>query len=219
MSEFEQKHLWNLLHEKRKHQSAEIENKPNDFAINCLQFLPKNGQMIEFGAANGRDARYFAKKKGLCVYAIDFSEEAIKQLQEASKRDGTERKVLPIITTVTDQPFEEVEYFDAVYSRSALHITDEELESFMVYIKKILKPKGFLMIEGKTREDFKITRSEEVSPNLFKDVDGHLRRSWDMATVEEMCKKFGFELVSSGYSTEEIRGQETHFFNFIIQKI
>jgi len=49
------------------------------------------------------------------------------------------------------------------------------------------------MVEGKTDNDPKMTASKEVSPHLYEDGTGHLRRVWN-----------------------EI---ETKFINFIAQKV
>jgi len=56
----DQQDLWEAQHEKRKEESREIENTPNLFAKRCADLLPENARVVEIGAANGRDSRYFA---------------------------------------------------------------------------------------------------------------------------------------------------------------
>jgi len=82
----------------------------------------------------------------------------------------------------------------------------------------MLKPEGYLMIEGKSIDDFKISRSKEVSPNLFLDHDGHLRRAWDEQTVG-LFDQYGLKLISSKPTEEIWQDNKTNFINFIVQKV
>ncbi|OGY50646.1 MAG: hypothetical protein A3J59_01445 [Candidatus Buchananbacteria bacterium RIFCSPHIGHO2_02_FULL_56_16] len=61
----DQRDLWEAQHENRKVESERLENTPNLFAKQCVDLLPENGIILEAGAANGRDARFFAKEKKL----------------------------------------------------------------------------------------------------------------------------------------------------------
>ena len=107
---------------------------------------------------------------------------------------------------------------DAIYARSSLHLDDEDLNNLFIKLLPNLKIGGYLMIEGKTSDDFKIKRSNAIAPNLVVDFDGHIRRVWDKEYVEMVCQKFGLKLVDSGITTENIKGQETLFVHFIILK-
>ncbi|OIO17076.1 hypothetical protein AUJ29_01970 [Candidatus Kuenenbacteria bacterium CG1_02_38_13] len=155
------------------------------------------------------------------VYASDFALSALEQLKNAGERDKTTNLVHPFGADTKDLPLDASrlgEFFDAVYARSALHLSDEQLDKFLGETKAMLKPKGFLMIEGKPKDDFKIKRSREISPNLVCDHDGHLRRLWSEENIRQVVDKIGFKLVCLNCAEEEWRGKKTRFINFIAQK-
>jgi len=59
----DQRDLWEKQHIQREKEFVELENKPNKFAKKCIEYIPENATVLEIGAANGRDARFFAKKR------------------------------------------------------------------------------------------------------------------------------------------------------------
>src|SRR5680860_16536 len=219
MGEINQRDYWEIQHQKKEGGHENIIEEPNIFTKECIHYIPENGKVLEIGSANGRDARYFAREKNIQTIAIDFSTEVMKQLIRTSKEDNTSDLVLPILADTNHLPLNSSNVFDAIYSRSALHLSDEELDIFLDQTTKMLKSKGYLMIEGKTKDDFKISRSEEISPNLFRDNDGHLRRAWDEQTLDGFLKKNKLQLISSKKSEETLKNNKTNFINFIIQKM
>jgi len=216
--EISQKELWEKQHEKRAEESREIENKPNAFAMRCAQLIPENSKVLEIGSANGRDARYFAKEKGGTVIAIDFSFNAVDQLRKASSRDHAKNMVFPLVAEAQNLPLNHPESIDAFYARSALHLSDNDLDRFFKHLLLLLKSGGFIMIEGKTESDPKIARSEEITPNLFRNGDAHIRRLWTKQLIEKIVEKHGLKLIEIGVNTEIWNDQETKFINFIAQK-
>lgn len=219
MNEMNQREYWEIQHQKRENGNETIIEEPNIFTKECIQYIPENGKVLEIGSANGRDARYFAREKNIETIAIDFSAEVMKQLTKASKEDNTSDLVLPVIAETNHLPLDRPDIFDAIYSRSALHLSDDDLSIFLDRATKILKSKGYLMIEGKTKDDFKISRSVEVSPNLYRDNDGHLRRAWDEQSIHNLLEKNKLQLISSKKTEENWKGNKTNFINFIIQKM
>lgn len=213
-----QKDLWEKQHTERAEEHEELEDTPNEFGKACIQLIPENGAILEIGAANGRDARYFAKERGCKVVAIDFSEVVAGHLQSASAKDGTSSHVYPVVADARNLPIAQKEDFDAVYARSSLHLDNEALDRFLDGVAVVLKPGGYLMIEGKPKEDPKIMRSEEVKANMHMDHDGHLRRAWSEEGIKKIVDRLGFELVSINHSTETWHGLETHFINFVAKK-
>lgn len=214
----DQRNLWEAQHEDRKDESRQLEGTPNLFAKRCVELLPDDALVLEVGAANGRDARFFAREKNARVMATDFAFSAMHQLKEASERDGTADKVAPIVADVRALPLNEPNSIDAVYSRSALHITDEELDNFFNECTRLLKNDGLIMIEGKTEEDPKIVASKETSPHLYKNGSSHLRRLWNESIINDLIAKHSLLLVEMNKTTEVWNQIETKFINFIAQK-
>lgn len=104
------------------------------------------------------------------------------------------------------------------YARSAIHLSDEELDEFFKKLVPSLKEGAYIMIEGKTMNDTKVQRSLEVAANLYRDIDGHLRRLWTEENVEDFTNKFNLKLLQITNTLEYWNNVEARFINFIAQK-
>lgn len=74
------------------------------------------------------------------------------------------------------------------------------------------------MIEGKTDEDPKIAASKEISPHLYENGGGHMRRLWNEIIIRDLVGKHGLNLIEINKTTEVWNNIETRFINFIAQK-
>lgn len=214
-----QQEYWDEQHKKGMRPS-EIEGGPNDFAVNYMKYIKPGGTVLEIGVASGNDARYFARENQNKVIGVDISKEAIKNFTDAAVKDGTIDKMTPIVANAEDVPklLNDQESFDALYSRSALHLDDEKTNTFLQWFVSHLNKKGVVMIEGKTKEDFKIERSSEVNKNLYADIDGHFRRVWSEDYIKTLCNLLGLDIVEMKKTSENILGKETQFIHFVAKK-
>lgn len=217
----DQKVHWDSQHKAREQEFRNLEMIPNVFAKRILQFIPRNGLVLEIGAANGRDARYFAKMKDTDVIANDISIEAIRQLQEASTRDNTTTKLVPFVADVRHifDTFDIGESLDLFYSRSALHLNNQDLDNFFGQLNKNIKKGGYIAIQGKPLNDFKLIKSRDLGDGTFIEENGHIRRAWSPDSIMEICEKYGYELEFIEETTEEWQGKETNFIGFVAKKI
>ncbi|MFZ3011623.1 MAG: class I SAM-dependent methyltransferase [Minisyncoccia bacterium] len=215
-----QQEYWDRQHKKREAESLELINVPNEFAKNCLKYIKPEGKVLEIGIANGRDSRYFVKQNKNKIVGVDISTEAIRQLIDAAISDGTISSILPVVAEASEIPelLEDQEFYDAFYSRSALHLDDKKIILFFEYVVSHLNKDGILMVEGKPKEDQKIERSIEVDKNCFEDIDGHIRRVWSEDNIKSLCDSFNLEIVEIGRTTEVWQGKETKFIHFIAKK-
>lgn len=213
-----QKNLWNNQHVTREREHQDLEDIPNISAVSIVGCIPEEGTVLEIGAGNGRDARYFIKAKNCQVLAVDFSENAINQMIEASKKDGTIERLSTILSDTRDLEAPKVDSLDMFYARSSLHLSDTDLYLLFKKIVPALKVGGHVFIEGKTTKDLKISRSTLVDDNLLEDKDGHLRRSWNSDFIKDFCHKTGLKLIEISDKTEFWRDTETSFINFLAKK-
>jgi len=56
-------------------------NKPTIFATQVVKHFPKKAKLLDLGAGQGQDSRFFAKK-GFEVLCTDFSDIALKIAKE-----------------------------------------------------------------------------------------------------------------------------------------
>lgn len=202
-----QQQYWDDQHKKRETEHREIENEPNIFAKNCLQYIKTEGKILEIGIANGRDSRYFVRENKNTIIGVDISTEAIRQLIYAAVADGTMEKIVPMVIDASEISgvLGDQEYYDAFYSRSALHLDDEKIIPFLEYIVSHLNKDGVIMIEGKPKEDFKIERSIEIDKNCYEDIDGHVHRVWSEDSIQSLCNSFDLEIIEMGRTTEILK--------------
>ncbi|MFA6076945.1 MAG: class I SAM-dependent methyltransferase [Candidatus Paceibacterota bacterium] len=214
-----QQEYWDGLHKKGK-RASEVEGVPNEFAINYMKYIKPGGTVLEIGVASGNDARYFARENQNKIVGVDISAEAIKNFVDAAVKDGTIDKMMPIVANAEEIPklLNNQECYDAFYSRSALHLDDDKIISFLQWLVSHLNKDGVVMIEGKTKEDFKIKRSIEVGKNLYEDIDGHIRRVWSEDGIKSLCDFLNLEIVEIKKTSETILGEETQFIHFIAKK-
>ncbi len=216
-----QKKYWESQHVNRKNEFLDLEMEPNEFAVKCIKFLPENSTILEIGSGNGRDARFLSREKGIHVIANDISEEAIHQLKAAADRDGTSTKISSINCDVRDifNEMSPIVKLDAFYARSALHLSDSQLGEFMQKLNSFLKKDGYIFIQGKPKDDFKLQRSLEIDENYYKDIDGHERRVWSEQGFLNLCNQFGYEPLEIETTNEVWQGNETKFVSLIARKI
>lgn len=73
------------------------------------------------------------------------------------------------------------------------------------------------MIEGKTTNDPKISRSQEVAPGLFADPveDGHLRHGWSHENVEQLCRALRWNVEEIGIRQQPAVGHDKLMSEFL----
>jgi cyclopropane fatty-acyl-phospholipid synthase-like methyltransferase len=197
-----QRKLWDIQHAERGAtgglEGAALVDTPNELALILGGSLTKGSAIVEIGAANGRDARYWARREGHSVLALDFSQVALEQLTTLAKQQGVEDKITTGLFDASTDPLPaSADTYDAFYARSALHVTSPRLSYLMYAVHGALHEGGIVAIEGKHPDDPKIKRS--IAPNpadqfLVSDPfeNGHIRRAWDPEHTLGLLSLTGF---------------------------
>jgi len=223
--EVDQQQLWNFQHAQRGTEGpegTELCNIPNDSAIEFIHQLKDKSVILEVGSANGRDARFWAME-GHRVYALDFSQVALDQLNKLAIIQNVQSLIIPLLWNIADGqlPLSQLkDKIDGFYARSALHVGDNEMIQIAEQLNTVLKPGGRILIEGKGPNDKKIKRSQMVDRNLAIDVeeDGHLRRVWTEEFIGQLCGIVGWDIVSISKNTENWSGTNASFVRLSAQK-
>src|SRR6266568_4648928 len=98
-------------------------NDTTIFSQFAVEYFPEQGKLLDLGAGQGQDSRYFAKL-GYEVTSTDISEFALNLSSEKAKKEGLNIKYLEM-DTAERFPFED-DSFDIVYSHLALHYFTNE---------------------------------------------------------------------------------------------
>ena len=204
--------LWDGSHAQRNISGPEgtfLRDIPTPPGHDLVSLIPAHSRILEIGSANGRDARFWAKN-GHRVDCIDFSKEALDQLEFLAEEQGIAEKIKTHKYDVSDgllPPTLPLDiFYDAFFARSALTITDSSLDILTQNITKRMKPNGVILIEGRSPSDPKIIRSTLIEGNMASD-NGHLRRIYTKENMTNLSKRNGWvveqisENIETGFET------------------
>ncbi|HLD11043.1 MAG TPA: class I SAM-dependent methyltransferase [Candidatus Nanoarchaeia archaeon] len=134
-----------------------LSEKPSKFALDLINYLKTNNNLLEIGFGNGTDLLFF-ENQGFNVKGIDLSEEFV--IKAKSKGLGV------IQSSAESLPYLE-NTFDIIYSKNVLHFTD--LNKSIKEIFRVLKPNGLaylvLILQTKSKNN-KIIFELDVEPYL-----------------------------------------------------
>lgn len=171
----------------------------NGFIDKWLQTMQK-GNILDAGCGGGNNCQYINEKDGFQAYGIDFSDAMIA---EARKRFPNVKIKKMDMTNISfpDQ------IFDGILSNcSLMHIPLELLSQTLQGFKRILKPKGKLLLivlEG---------NGEEMVEPYRQGLDIHVYTKY--FTAEEFSKI----LNDNGFKVDEIEKRETESGNELAVK-
>jgi SAM-dependent methyltransferase len=159
---------WSKQHD--KYALTDWIKKPSIFAEWALQYLPAHGVLIDLGAGQGQDSRFFAEK-GFTVTSTDFSTTALAIAQQNSS--------LPIdyinVDLSNPLPFAD-NSFDVVYAHLSLHYFDGDITKHLFdEIHRIMKHGGILTALCNSDQDLEIQEGKPIEP-AFLEVDGISKR-------------------------------------------
>ena len=168
------------------------------FADFCLKnFFSPEGNIVELGSGNGRDAIYFAQHRHM-VTAIDQSTVAID-----IEKEGLPPKVgellKPLARDFIKEDYTTFGDIDIFYSRFTMHsITKEDEGVLLPKLYNSLQIGGLLCIEARTIKDPLYGVGEYCDIDTYS--TDHRRRFINSNTFLKSLLRLGFELL---YFTEK----------------
>lgn len=163
----------------KKYNLADWIEKPSLFAEFAVKYFPKQGKVLDLGAGQGQDSRYFSSL-GYEVISTDLSDWAL----EVSKKHARDHK-LDIDFQKLDLskgllPYDD-ESFDVVYASLSLHYFDDKItEKLFSEIRRILKKDGVVAILLNNIIDPKTQYLTKIADGLFVNPEGILRRFFSL---------------------------------------
>jgi|WetSurMetagenome_2_1015567.scaffolds.fasta_scaffold92511_2 SAM-dependent methyltransferase len=156
------------------------------FAKFAAVHFPKKGKILDLGAGQGQDSRFFSNL-GYDVVSTDISDFALKLSAENAKKKNMNIKFKQL--DISDKlPFED-NRFDIVYSHLALHYyNDEKTKEIFQEIRRVLKPGGILASLFNTAEDPETNDSayEFVEKDYYKSPDGLMKKYFSVHYLKKM---------------------------------
>lgn len=207
------KDYWEEKH--KKYAKEEWINRPTIFAKFAIKYFPKNGRLLELGAGQGQDSRFFASK-GYKVTATDFSSEALGLLKEKTNAEGLSIETKEVDIS-KDLPFLN-QSFDIVYSHLALHYFDDETtRKVFSEIHRILKGGGILSALFNTIDDPEINESKKVEEGFFETPSGILKRYFSVDYLQDITNGL-FEVVIADAKGETYKDEIKTLVRFVGRK-
>ena len=128
---------------------------PSDPAQRAVQLFKKDAmaKLLELGAGQGRDTIFFARE-GFQVWALDYSEIAVKTITQKAQAFGMANSVKAIGHDVRKAlPFSDAS-FDGCYSHMlyCMALTTAELEFLSDEVRRVLRPGGMNITRFGTRK-------------------------------------------------------------------
>lgn len=154
-----------------------------------------NKLVLDLGCGLGRHSVAFAEN-GFSIIAVDFSEQALTELENISKNNNFDIKT--IVADYNDTIFEE-SMFDIILSYNVLyHGYKEEFKNGIDKCKKYLKTNGNFMFTCPTREDGKYGSGTKIADHTYASENsvhpGDIHYFSSQNDIEKML--IGFKILS-----------------------
>jgi SAM-dependent methyltransferase len=177
--------VWDAAH-RREHASAWID-EPTLFARWAQQFFPRTGILLDLGAGQGADSRFFAKQ-GYTVHSTDFSPEAVAC--NTQKSTAVANYTASTLDLREPLPYPDG-HFDIVYAHLSLHYcTREETRSIFGEIRRVLKRGGVLALLVNSKHEPKYAHGTKLEEDYYVSADGIARRFFDTESLLEHTTGF-----------------------------
>ena len=160
--------LWDNKH--IKYSTEEWIDVPTIFAKQVIKYFPKGAKILDLGAGQGQDSRYFVKN-GFDVVSTDFSDEANRLSQEKALHENLNFKIEKLDLTERF-PFDN-EIFDIVYIHLSLQFWNKEKTAEILdEIVRVLKTKGLLASMFNTIDDPEVKKSRLTPDGCYMTPSG-----------------------------------------------
>ena len=163
-----------------------------------LQYIIRDGKILDFGCGSGRDSLYF-KNKGYDVTAIDGSKEMCKL---ASDYTGLDVKCMDF------KDFSDIEIYDGIWAcATLLHLNNKELLLVLKKLRDALKDSGYMFIALKNGKGEEETR------------EGRYYNYLEFNDVEKLVEEVKMDIVEV-YMSRSVNNpnEEKYWNNFILKK-
>lgn len=176
--------FWNIIHTNYDRETIVVDNWLDEFSNiidNC------NGPILDLGCGSGNNTLYLINK-GKTVYAVDQSENAIKNIKK-NFPEVIESRILNMLDGI-DYPENK---FSIVIADLSLHYFSIKNTRRILYdINRILTSEGHLLIRLNSINDVNhgAGSGEEIEHHLFRTNDGMLKRFFDKDDIQTIFSDF-----------------------------
>lgn len=168
-------------------------DKPSLFAETAITYFPKTGKVLELGAGQGQDSRFFAEH-GYDVVSTDLEQSALDLSKTKLPANLANKVSLRQVDLREPLPFED-SVFDVVYAHLSLHYFDDiTTKDLLAEIWRVLRAGGVLAFLVNSASDPEASMGMEVGPS-YRQVEGVIKRFFTIQMAETYVAKFETKLL------------------------
>ena len=191
-------------------------DKPTIFAQFALKYFPKKGKLLELGAGQGQDSRFFARK-GYGVTATDFSDNALRLLEEKIIKEKVNIKIEKV--DLSNNLPHKGNSFDVVYSHLALHYFDSKITRHIFEeINRILKKGGVLAALFNSMDDPEVKEFEKLEEGFYMSSSGITKRYFTVDSAKTFIQGIFDPIVLDSHG-ENYKDKINTLIRFIGKKV
>lgn len=212
---------WDELHRKNMDRDEDDVLRENDVAHQTLQFLNDQDSILEIGVSTGRDALLFAKQKNTKIVGCDISQVALREVQKKFFAQGLEKSFTPLHGAAENFFSADIpRNINLFYSRFSLNLSINKTFFFLNDVIKKMEVGGRLVLEGKTKKDYKVQRAHSCGLNLVMDDQGFLILVWDERFImQKLIQPLRLKSIEISHRPYEWKGEKGESLLWIAQKV
>lgn len=207
---------WEDLHQKF-YKDADWIDKPNLFAQDAIKYFPKSGKILDLGAGQGQDSRFFAEH-GYEVVSTDIEESALEISKSKLPGNLKTKVTIQQLDVREDFPFED-ESFDVVYAHLSLHyFSFDTTWKIFDNITRVLKPSGLVAVFTNSVDDPEYGTGKRLEPDFFQ-IDNVSKRYFSVDSMRKYSEYYEIILLDNHGETYKDAAKGIHnLIRFIGQK-
>ena len=199
--------IWADIH-KTNYAASDWIDKPSLFAETAITYFPKAGKILELGAGQGQDSRFFAGR-GYEVVSTDREQSALDLCTSKLTDDLLQKVTLQQVDISKELPFEN-DTFDVVYAHLSLHYFDQATtEAAFHEIYRVLKPGGIFAFFTNSTSDPEYGTGEQLEPDYFR-IENMAKRYFSVESAGRFARDFSVILLDDQGETYKDRAKGVH---------
>lgn len=197
---------WSNLHDNYK--TRDWIDKPSLFAETAITYFPAHGRILDLGAGQGQDSRYFAEH-GYDVVSTDLEDTALEQSAAKLPAELKAKVAIQKVDLRDELPFD-TDSFDGVYAHLSLHYFDEATTRQIISeIQRVLKPGGVFAFFVNSVNDPEYGTGQQLEPDFFQ-IDQMTKRYFSLEATRDFTKHLDVVLLDDHGETYKDRDKGVH---------
>jgi SAM-dependent methyltransferase len=198
---------WGDIHA-GKYAASDWIDKPSLFAQTAVAYFPEKGKILELGAGQGQDSRFFAEQ-GFGVVSTDLEQSALDLSKTKLPAELASKIELQKVDLREELPFAS-ESFDVVYAHLSLHYFDAETTRRLFSdIQRILKTGGVFAFFTNSTSDPEYGSGTQLEPDYFQ-IDKLAKRYFSVESTRRYTQYFDVSLLDNHGETYKDSAKGVH---------